>query len=310
MKILVVGGAGMIGGHAALRLSAAGYRVTIAGRTPPQPGTPLAALDFRRIDYLSENIDVGTLTGADALVFAAGNDVRHVPPDADTDAHWQRANAEGVPRFFAAARDAGVAIAINIGSFYPQAAPALIATNAYVRSRKAADDGIRALASGSFRAISLNASFVVGSVPGLTIPMFEAYTGYAQGAFARMPSFAPPGGTNFISTDSISDAVEGALARGENGQAYLIGDENLSFQAFFGAFFAAAGQPAPLVLDQEHPMLPDSVMLCGRGANLFFEPDAREVALLGYRRGDVVRTIGDIVRQYGGATGVPAEETA
>lgn len=299
MKILVVGGTGMIGGHAALRLSTAGHKVTIAGRTPPQPGAPLAALAFRLIDYLSEDIDLGALTGADALVFAAGNDVRHVPPDAD--AHWQRANVEGVPRFFAAARDAGVAIAINIGSFYPQAAPSLVLSNAYVRSRKAADDGIRALASDSFRAISLNASFVVGSVPGLNIPMFEAYTQYAQGAFAPIPSFAPPGGTNFISTDSVSDAVEGALARGENGRAYLIGDENLSFQTFFGAFFAAAGQSVPPVLDQEHPMLPDSVMLCGRGANLFFEPDAREVALLGYRRGDVVRTIGDIVRQYGGA---------
>jgi nucleoside-diphosphate-sugar epimerase len=298
MKILVVGGTGMIGGHAALYLKSKGHQVSIAGRNPPAAGTPLGALPFLRCDYVANELPQAELGRFEALVFAAGNDIRHLPSGADASAHWQRTNTEGVPRFFKAAREAGVRHAVNIGSFYPQAMPALVERNAYVRSRKLADEGVRALAAPQFRAMSVNAPFVLGAVPGLVVGMFKAYTDYALGKFAPMPEFAPPGGVNFISTTSLSEAVEGALLRGDSGKAYLVGDENLSFQDYFGAFFRAVGRPVPPVLDQEHPMLPDAALYFGRGNTLYYEPDAAETAQLGYRRGDVVRTIGEIVAQY------------
>jgi dihydroflavonol-4-reductase len=299
MKILVVGGAGMIGGHAALHLKSKGHEVTIAGRNPAAKGTPLGELPYLRVDYVGMDFDRAALGSFDALVFAAGNDVRHQPQDAG-DAHWHEANSIGVPRFFEAAKAAGVKHAVNIGSFYPQAAPELVATNAYVKSRKVSDEGVAALAGPEFRSMSINAPFVVGWVPGLVIPMFGAYTGYAQGKFAPMPEFAPPGGTNFISTRSLSEAVAGGLERGAAGGSYLVGDENLSFQDYFGAFFEAVGREKPPVLDQEHPMLPDSAIFFGRGNSLFYEPDAAEVKLLGYRRNDIVPTIREIVEQYRG----------
>lgn len=297
MKVLVIGGAGMIGGHAALQLKAKGHDVTIAGRNPPVAGTPLAELAFLRCDYTDESMTPGLLSGFDALVFAAGNDVRHVPAGVDPSAHWQRANVEAVPRFFTMARDAGIRHAINVGSFYPQAAPELVEHNDYIRSRKLSDEGVRALATADFRVISLNAPFVVGTVPGLASDMFAAYVRYAMGKLP-LPEFAPPGGVNFISTGSISDAIEGALARGENGHAYLIGDENLSFQDYFGAFFRACGRPVPPVRDEEHPLLPDAAILFGRGNTLYYEPDAEQTALLGYRRHDIEATIDAIVAQH------------
>ncbi|NOV26534.1 NAD(P)-dependent oxidoreductase [Cupriavidus necator] len=298
MKVLIVGGTGMIGGHAALHLRSRGHDVTIAGRNRPAPGTPLGELDFLRCDYIANDLPVARLGAFDALVFAAGNDVRHVPPGGDEAAHWEHANVQGVPRFFRAARDAGIGVAVHVGSFYPQAAPRLVEGNAYIRSRKLADEGVRALATDAFRVSSVNAPFVVGTVPGLTVPMFQAYTGYARGNLAPMPDFAPPGGVNFISAVSLSDAIEGALLRGENGKAYLVGDENLSFQDYFGAFFRNAGRPVPPVIDQEHPLLPDSAICFGRGNTLYYEPDAAETALLGYRRRDILRTVSEIVSQY------------
>ncbi|KWR91094.1 NAD-dependent epimerase/dehydratase family protein [Cupriavidus sp. IDO] len=298
MKILIVGGTGMIGGHAALHLRSRGHDVTIAGRNRPAAGTALGELDFLRCDYIASDVPAAQLGAFDALVFAAGNDVRHVPPGSDEAAHWERANVEGVPRFFRAARDAGIRIAVYVGSFYPQAMPRLVADNAYIRSRKLADEGVCALATDAFRVSSVNAPFVVGTVPGLTVPMFKAYTDYARGNFAPMPDFAPPGGVNFISATSLSEAIEGALLRGENGKAYLVGDENLSFQDYFGAFFRDAGRQAPPVIDQEHPLLPDSAICFGRGNTLYYEPDAAETALLGYRRRDILRTVSEIVSQY------------
>lgn len=298
MKILIVGGNGMIGGHAALHLRSQGHEVTIAGRNRPASGTPLGGLDFLRCDYIANDLPAARLGAFDALVFAAGNDVRHVPPGSDEAAHWERANIEGVPRFFRAARDAGVRVAVLVGSFYPQAAPSLVDGNAYIRSRKLADEGVRLLATDAFRVSSVNAPFVVGTVPGLTVPMFKAYTDYAKGGFAPMPDFAPPGGVNFISAMSLSEAIEGALLRGENGKAYLVGDENLSFQDYFGAFFRDAGRAVPPVIDQEHPLLPDSAICFGRGNTLYYEPEAAETALLGYRRRDILRTVSEIVAQY------------
>ncbi|MDB5986354.1 MAG: NAD-dependent epimerase/dehydratase family protein [Nevskia sp.] len=299
MNILVVGGTGLIGGHAALWLAQQGHNVSIAARKPASPETPLAKLPLLQGDYLAGDFSVRRLSGFDALVFAAGNDIRHLPPGVDEKAHWQRANVEGVPRFFAVAREAGIGCAIYIGSFYPQAAPQLVAKSDYVRGRLLADEGVRALNTPAFRVCSLNAPFVVGSVPGLVVPGLAAHAAYALGLMPQLPVFAMPGGVNFISTTSLSEAIAGALERGAPGKAYLLGDENLSFQDYFGEYFRAAGRSAPLeVRDAEHPLLPDSALYAGRGASLYYEPAAADVALLNYRREDVRRTLREIVELH------------
>lgn len=106
MKILIVGGTGLIGGHAALHLHAQGNHVTLAARKPPAPGSALARFDVLLRDYVAGNFTRDDLAPFDAVVFAAGNDIRHLPPGTDEAAHWERANVDAVPRFFALARDA------------------------------------------------------------------------------------------------------------------------------------------------------------------------------------------------------------
>jgi len=297
MKILIAGGTGMIGGHAALYLRDHGHDVTIAGRNPAQPGSALETLPYLALDYTDPDLPAAALRGFDALIFAAGNDIRHLARGASASAHWQRANTEAIPAFFAKARQAGIGRAVQIGSFYPQAMPALVATNQYVASRKAACEGARALSGEDFFVVSLNAPFVVGHVPGLLLPMFKAYTDYALGKLP-LPVFAPPGGVNFISTLSLCEATLGALLRGRNGQAYLVGDENLSFATYFGHFFNAVGRPVPETRDAEHPLLPDAALYFGRGNTLHYQPDAAETEILGYRRGDVARAVAELVNAY------------
>ncbi len=300
MNILVLGGTGLIGGHAALHLASLGHSVTIAARKPAAvaEGSPLSTLPFIPIDYLAEGDD-RELSGFDALVFAAGNDIRHVPQGTDEAAHWQRANVEGVPRYFERARKAGIRRAVYIGSFYPQARPELVDQISYVRGRKLACDGARALASDTFHVCSVNAPFVVGHIPGLVVPALAAHAAYALSRIPQVPAFAMPGGVNFISTTSLSEAVANALLQGENGKAYLVGDENLSFQEYFGEFFRAAGHSGELpLIDREHPMLPDMVLYAGRSGTIYYEPDAAETKRLGYRRNDVKRTLREIVEGY------------
>jgi len=301
MKVLVVGGTGALGGHAALHLAAKGHDVTITGRGEgAHPATALTKLGYLRGDYVQGDFTPDRLRGFDWVVFAAGNDPRHVPPGEDFGAWLHRANHVALPAFFASAREAEVSRAIQLGSFYAQAAPELLEGNVYIRSRRAACEGARAEGCPGFDVISVNAPFMVGTVPGLPSAIFEPYTQWAKGLIP-IPAYAPTGGTNFMSFRSLSEAIEGALLRGEPGKAYLVGDENLSFAQYFQMFFDAVGRSDVRVeaLDQELPLLPDVAIPQGRGNFISYEPDAGETALLGYRRHDVANAVREIIAQFG-----------
>ena len=300
MKVLVVGGTGALGGHAALHLAGAGHEVTISGRGAGAPqGTPLTGLAYLQGDYIAGDFTPERLEGFDWVVFAAGNDPRHVPQGQDFAEWLYRANHVALPAFFAAARQAGVSRAIQLGSFYFQAEPRLAETNGYIRSRQAACEGARAEGAPGFDVVSVNAPFMVGTVPGLSSAIFQPYVQWAQGKIP-IPFFAPTGGTNFMSFRSLSEAIEGALLRGEPGKAYLVGDENLSFRDYFQLFFDAVGNPVQLeARDEELPLLPDVAIPQGRGNFIRYEPDAAETALLGYRRNDIAAAVKEIVAQFG-----------
>ncbi len=301
MQLLVVGGSGAIGGHAALHLNSLGYDVAISSRKAPAVGAGLENLEWVQGNYLDDTFSEEYLSGFEGVIFAAGNDIRHLPVEGgvDADAHYLWANGEKIPEFAAMAKRAGVKCFINIGSFYPQILPESIADDAYVRSRDIADRGVCALSDEGFRAMSLNAPFVVGLAAGMASDMFAAYINYARNMFPYIKPFGPTGGTNFLSVQSLSEAIAGALERGLGGTSYLLGDENLSFAEFFGLFFSAAGNPLDLPsLDEEHPMLPDSAIMQGRGNVISYEPDADEAALLQYRRADIARAVQDMVTDF------------
>src|SRR5690606_14994488 len=119
----------------------------------------LAQFAFIQGDYIKNDIPSERLRGFDALVFAAGADLRMQPQGSD-DNFFEKANTIAIPRFFAAAKTAGIPCAVYIGSYYPQVVPEKIATNLYVKSRHLADEGVRALNDGNFRVCSLNAPFI------------------------------------------------------------------------------------------------------------------------------------------------------
>ena len=298
MKVLVVGGTGLIGGDIALHLQAQGHQATLMARNAP--ATPcLAALPFMQGDYVNESFDSEQLSAFDALVFAAAADIRALPMDGSVspEAFYSEVNDRAVPRFFAAARDAGIARAVYIGTFYPQVAPERIGICPYVTSRHHTDTAVRALSSAAFNVCSLNAPFVLGHIEGLDIPHIAALVAYAKGQLGDLPVFAPPGGTNHISAHSISVATLAALEKGESGKAYLVGDENMSWKHYLELWFSAAGNPQELaVKEDEHPMLPSVIMFAGAGATVHYETAASEE--LGYPRQQIKDLIKQVVAAY------------
>ncbi len=300
MKILIVGGSGLIGGEAALHLAKNGHDITIMARK--KPTTPcLAAFNFLSADYIYSDLATLGLSNYDALVFSAAADIRNIPIDGSMSPaeFYNQANDEAVPAFFAAAKAAGIERAVYIGTFYPQVAPHQIGPCPYVTSRAVTDRKVRALADESFSVCSLNAPFVLGHIEGLLIPHLKVLVDYASGKLTELPIFAPPGGTNHMSSKSIAQAVENALQRGQTGKAYLIGDENYSWQEYLQLWFEAAGNKTPLpVKNDDHPILPNMIMFAGVGETVSYDMDEDDMQCLGYERNQIKPLIEEVIAAY------------
>ena len=297
MKVLVVGGTGLIGGEIALYLRKNGHDVTLMSRTPTSVPA-LADMAFLQGDYINDDVSDGRLRGFDWLVFSAAADIRNLPQDGSVtpESFYTKANDEAVPRFFEAARDAGISRAVMVGTFYPQVAPQQIGVCPYVTSRHNTDVKVRALSNEHFNVCCLNAPFVLGHIEGLNVPYIDALAEYARGNIPGLPIFAPKGGTNHISARSLAQAALNALEKGESGKGYLIGDENYSWKEYLELWFEAAGNPLELeLMDDDHPMFPNVIMFAGAGATVSYEPDADDMAVLDYERKQIQGLIREIV---------------
>lgn len=309
MKTLVVGGAGFVGSATSLLLHDHGHEVHVMSRKAPAPGSRLDELPFVTGNYIEDDFTQGQLEGYDWLVFCAGSDFGNYPTDGSVthDEFFHKANIEGLPRFFEAAKSSGVSRAVYMGSFYSFVAPQVIAKNPYVRSRHLSDQAILDLSSPGFNVCSCALPWIVGHTANLNVAEhWGALSLLAQGRLEGVEEFAPRGGANFMSSTAVAEAMLGGLERGESGKSYLIGDENLSWKDFFELWFEAAGRPRHLPVRSGSPIVPDYVLeLLDCGAT-DYEPPAEETALLGYRRGTLRQTVKDSFAYFTGSKEVEA----
>ncbi|MDJ0361049.1 NAD(P)-dependent oxidoreductase [Rhodococcus sp. H29-C3] len=298
MKVLIIGGTGMIGTATATYLREQGDDVTVAARTEPAPGTVANEFPVLLGDYSEGGFNTSDLAPFEGIVFAAGNDIRHIPADADRAEFWEKMQIGGVPRFAALAKEAGVPNFVQLGSYYHQVLPELVETDDYVRARALADERARALGDDQFTVSTLNAPNILGVTPGPSMARIGRFLDWADGKKPEIPNFTPAGGTNYMSVHSLAEAVGGALRNAETGTAYLLGDANLAFREYFQMIFDAAGSTITLVArDEEHPMLPDAFIVQGRGNTISYETDPAQTAALGYTQGDAPRAIAEMVAQ-------------
>ena len=284
----------MIGSHIAADLIAAGTRVSIASRRPANEDDPPGISDSSRValDYTDPELSPTLLEPFDAVVFAAGNDIRHVKAADENPEFWRTVQSEGVPRFAGLAKQAGVERFVQIGSYYHQLNPSWADGNPYIGARLAADAGARALAGDGFIPVTLNPPSIVGATPGRVIRGFKRMIAWVRGELEAPELFAPTGGTNYMSVRSLSQAVLHSLDVGEAGKAYLVGDENLRYVEYFQKLADAAGSKLTIPeRDAEQAFQPDRFIVQGRGNVISYLPDP---ALI-YDRDDVTRALEEIV---------------
>lgn len=283
MKTLIIGGTGMIGGEIARLLEVNGHEVVVGARRAPDPGAGGPERPVLLGDYAAGDFSESDLEPFDAVVFAAGQDVRHVAAEQQTDEFWARHQSEGVPTFFAVAKRAGVSRAVQIGSYYHMVVPDLVDRVPYIKARKLADDRSRELADPDFNICTLNASKVLGRGQ----RDIGNLLAWARGeAIDTVPDFAPTGGTNNISVRSVAQAVLGALRHADPGAAYLVGDENNSWLEYFQLVFELSGSGRTITESraESHPYVAE--MIVPLGTEISFDP-MPAADLLGYRLNEV-----------------------
>jgi dihydroflavonol-4-reductase len=231
MRILVVGGTGLIGSHAARELQARGHEVVVAARRPPASGQERAA-EFAALDYTDLAAHARAVQGFDALVFATGTDWRAAPRE-DPLAFFRRVNAQAPAHLFAAAASAGVRRSVFVTSYY-HAVRTDIHDQPYIRSRVESEPSVLEACGGRMHVSIVQPSWVMGPVTGMEAVGFgELITRLMEGPW---PAVCPPGGTNWVSTRSLGVAIASALEQGEHGRRYLVGDENWTWRAVFERF--------------------------------------------------------------------------
>jgi dihydroflavonol-4-reductase len=77
MRVLVVGGSGLLGSATAELAKARGHDVTVLARNPPADGSPFLNID---VYGLAKDAWPAVLTGFDTVVYAMGKDDREAQP--------------------------------------------------------------------------------------------------------------------------------------------------------------------------------------------------------------------------------------
>ncbi|WP_203821067.1 NAD-dependent epimerase/dehydratase family protein [Paractinoplanes ferrugineus] len=241
MRILVVGGSGLIGAHVTEVLRERGHEVTTAARSPG------AGVDHL-LDVTDASVDAmrGLLTGHDGVVFATRTDEQRPLPRPIL-GRFRRDMVEPVVRLFTAARQEGLTRGVLLGSYYtyfdrvrPQWR--LAERHTYVRCRvEQAREG-RAAAGPDLPVAVIELPFVLGRA-GERGPNWAAP--FERWARSGAPLLVPAGGTAVVTARNVAGSVAEALEHG-GGADLPVADANLSWAEMMTRVASAAGRARPV----------------------------------------------------------------
>jgi len=244
-RVMIVGGTGLLGYHAALEFLKRGYRVTA-----------LALEDVDLKGWYPEEIrvvygDVFTMApeplvelmkGHHAMVYAVGPDDRSVP-DAPASLFFQQKLVDTSARVFGAARRAGVKRSVLLGSYFHyfhRLMPhlGLAARHPYIRARIEQEIAVLAAAGKGMDVMILELPYIFGTMPN-RIPLWKET--FFDHLLKMNPIFYPDGGSSMVCVGNVAEAIAGAVSLGDHAHRYAIGDQNLRWKEMFAIMFGAIG---------------------------------------------------------------------
>jgi dihydroflavonol-4-reductase len=260
MKVLMTGANSLLGSNLTRKLLLANYDVkgmvressnllSLKGTDPELfKGSFLNTDDLRK-----------ALVGCQAVVHVAAN-TSQWPSGYE---HYKKANIDGTRLVLEESKKAGIERFIFVGSanaFGPgrqenpgdESSPftELQHRSGYMRSKYEAQQLVLDFyRKHQFPATIVNPTFMLGKYDAK--PSSGQMLLMAHGK-KLMPY--PTGGKNFVHVDDVANGIVSAIEKGKNGQCYLLANENLSYQEFFGKMQAVCGWPKQL-LEVPKPLL-------------------------------------------------------
>lgn len=256
MKVLILGGTGMLGYPTALEFLRGGHEVHSVSSRPARidaefdKGVHQHALNLT--DASDEDL-LAVLRGMDVLIYALGPDDRVTPP-APALTYFRRELADRTARLLTLARQAGVRKAVVFGSYFAtfdrlQPAWGLAARHPYVQARveqarRAIQAGQEPGAAPRMDVVILEIPYVFGVTPGRE-PFWKAVL-FDRVRGGRVALY-PKGGSVVMTTTQLAQAAVGAALHGPHGAHYPVGDVNMTWTDLIGLIRSELGVPPRVV---------------------------------------------------------------
>jgi dihydroflavonol-4-reductase len=266
MKVLVTGGTGFLGANLVAALVARGDRVRVLRRA----SSSLVAIEGLPIEHA-----IGDITEPDAVERAVeGCDlVFHAAAIAS---YWRskpgriyHVNVEGTRIVMAACMRAGVPRVVHTSSVAAVGIPprgtvgdettpfdALSATFAYADSKHRAEAVVRDAVARGLNVVIVNPASVFGAGDHY-LNTGRIVIEYGR---SRIP-LVPPGGMCVVDVDAVVQGHLLAAERGQVGERYILGGENLSHRQVVATVAAVAGVRAPRLVAPRGLLGPAAVVV-------------------------------------------------
>ncbi len=250
-RVVIIGGTGLLGYHSTLELIARGYAVTSVA-LPPMPTEDLFPEGVESIladiNDFSDAAITELLTGAYAVVYAAGADERTVP-DAPAAKYFYDQNVVPVQRLARLATAAGIEKFVLYNSYtaeFGEQWPDLgyRERNGYPRTRLLQEEvaimeGYSAPGSTQMDVTSLRLPYIFGTMPG-RLPLWQMFIDIARSQPERVVTQL--GSTSSVTVKQVAQATVGAIEHGVHGGKYPINGYNLKHTEFMGMILEALGR--------------------------------------------------------------------
>jgi dihydroflavonol-4-reductase len=261
-KTLVTGGSGFVGRAVVEELLAAGRAVRVLARNPDHPALAGLKVEVAQGDLREPESLRRALAGCTRLFHVAA-DYRLWVPDA---AVMYAINVEGTRNLLGAAQSQGVERVVytstvgtlgNPGDGTPgdEATPVTVQemVGHYKRSKFLAEEAALEFARQGLDLVVVNPSTPVGPWDFRPTPTGQMIVDFLK---RRMPAYLETG-LNLIHVRDVARGHLLAEAKGQTGEKYILGHENLSLSQIFHLLAEVTGLPAPKV---KLPYLPVLMM--------------------------------------------------
>lgn len=242
MKILIIGGNGLLCTHAVREAIKHGHIVTILSRGNnhiPKELENSVTNSIGNVYDMNDDAVKSLMLGQDAVVYSLGIDDRELHKMPAYEAfHYDHVTV--CMKIVKIAKECGVKKFVVFGSYftyfdkeYPELK--LSEKNVYIRTRSEQKEAVLAELSDAFETYVFELPYIIGYLPGKVPPWTFIFSLLEKGK--KNVFFFKKGGTAVVTAYQVAQATIGALEQGIGGKAYPIVGSNYAWSDFAKLYF-------------------------------------------------------------------------